>query len=66
MNRATKTDWKNLPLTALAKKISCSFIFSEPELNQINQGFIPEEMEDKWFIYSQDNIVYFQRSWTVE
>jgi hypothetical protein len=27
-------------------------------------GLVPEEMEDKWFIYWQDDALFFHRSWT--
>jgi len=27
-------------------------------------GFIPECMEDKWFMYFEDNVLYCHRSWT--
>ena len=33
-------------------------------MQQIRAGLIPEEMEDKWFIYWQDDTLFFHRSWT--
>ena len=30
----------------------------------IRKGVVPEQMEDKWFIYYSDNCLYFHRSWT--
>ena len=31
---------------------------------QIKQGIVPEEMEDKWFIYYANSCLHFIRSWT--
>ena len=33
-------------------------------MDQIRAGHIPEMMEDKWFIYWQDDRLFFHRSWT--
>ena len=30
----------------------------------MQSGLVPGQMEDKWFIYRQDNALYFHRSWT--
>lgn len=34
------------------------------EYARLSLGLIPEEMEDKWFIYLEDNKLYCHRSWT--
>ena len=31
---------------------------------QIKKGVVPEQMEDKWFIYYSDSCLHFVRSWT--
>ena len=30
----------------------------------MRSGLVPGQMEDKWFIYWQDDVLYFHRSWT--
>ena len=30
----------------------------------IRRGVIPEMMEDKWFIFLEEDVLYFHRSWT--
>jgi len=40
------------------------FGFTKEHIDKIIQGFIPKAMEDKWFIYSKDNWIFFHRSWT--
>ncbi|KHD11831.2 hypothetical protein PN36_16130 [Candidatus Thiomargarita nelsonii] len=38
--------------------------FSPEEMKRIRRGVVPEEMEDKWFIYWENERLYFHRSWT--
>ena len=38
--------------------------FTAEEFAKIEAGHIPEEMEDKWFVYFEDDWLYFHRSWT--
>ena len=37
---------------------------SEEEFEHIKRGIVPEEMEEKWFIYFEDDKLYFHRSWS--
>ncbi|MFQ5430684.1 MAG: hypothetical protein ACE5E1_10275, partial [Phycisphaerae bacterium] len=34
------------------------------ETKRIRKGLIPKQMEDKWFIYWKDDVLFFHRSWT--
>lgn len=38
--------------------------FSKKEFDVIKKGSIPQDMDDRWHIYSKDNHLYFHRSWT--
>ena len=40
-----------------------AFITQE-EMVLIKKGFVPQQMEQKWFIYYSDSHLYFVRSWT--
>ncbi len=64
MKRAEQSDWKNKPLSTLHKTIALNRRFTQNEMNCITMGLIPEEMEDKWFIYWNDDTLYFYRSWS--
>lgn len=64
MKIATKKDWKTLDLPNEVEQFIYERNFSEEELKLLSYGFIPEEMEDKWFIYMENNTLYFHRSWT--
>lgn len=64
MKAAGPTDWKTEPLPAKKSTIQLDRTFSPQEMAHIQQGLIPEQMEDKWFIYWQDDNLFFHRSWT--
>ena len=64
MRAATPSDWNTHPLPETRVEIRLSQRYSLPELEQIRQGVIPEEMEDKWFVYWLDDKLFFHRSWT--
>ena len=56
--------WKSLPMPSQRKEIPYTESFTPQEAARIRKGFIPRAMEDKWFIHSQDDRVFFHRSWT--
>ncbi len=39
-------------------------LFSQAEIDLIKLGFAPREMQDKWFLYFENDVLYFHRSWT--
>ncbi len=59
--RATSTSWKNNPMPQQRERLPFEVIYSGKDVEKIKYGYIPEEMEDKWFIYFDDNFLYFQR-----
>ena len=61
--RAKKTDWKTEPMPKEHIVLSFLHQFSVKEYEKLQQGFVPDQMEDKWFIYFEDNKLYFHRSW---
>jgi len=64
MRTAKATDWETEPLPSLRKTISVERVFSQEQMNRICRGVVPEQMEDKWFIYWKDDALFFHRSWT--
>jgi hypothetical protein len=38
--------------------------YTHADFEKIKRGLIPEEMEDKWFIFFEEPWLYFHRSWT--
>ena len=64
IDKATKDSWKNqkMPDNKVSFKIDKEY--TKKEMKKIKLGFVPGKMEDKWFIYFEDNTSYCHRSWT--
>lgn len=63
--RALKSDWDRCePLPKQHKEIPCSYKFTAEEHEKLKLGLVPEQMEDKWFIYFENDKLYLHRSWT--
>ena len=64
-NKAHKSDWdRREPMPEESTTVSFHHEFSHEDYEKLQYGFIPEQMEDKWFIYFEDNKLYCHRSWT--
>jgi hypothetical protein len=61
---AKKADWKTNLLPAKQVKLTFKRAFSNEERDRIKAGLLPKEMEDKWFIFFENNTLFFHRSWT--
>lgn len=61
--KAEPNQWKHLPFRSVSP-VPYSRVFSGLEYERLAQGLIPQDMEDKWFIYLEDLKLLFHRSWT--
>lgn len=61
---AHKDSFRSRPMPTLRDKLRYKRNFTLNEYQKISAGLIPQMMEDKWFIYFEDDILYFHRSWT--
>jgi hypothetical protein len=64
MTIATQDSWKRLPFPEKKQPLGFTAHYTDAEAELLMQGLIPEEMEDKWFIYFNEGWLYFLRSWT--
>jgi len=64
MKRAKRTDWEIKPLPSRRATVSLNRSFEPHEMERIRRGLVPEQMEDKWFIFWEDDALLFHRSWT--
>jgi hypothetical protein len=64
MEQATGASWKHLPEPSHKEDLRFTALFTEEEAEQLVLGFVPEHMEDKWFIYFENGWLRFHRSWT--
>jgi hypothetical protein len=61
---ATRASWKTHACSEQREALSLAAVYSPSEFEQIKAGLIPEEMEDKWFIFFEAPWLYLHRSWT--
>ncbi|MDH5630790.1 MAG: hypothetical protein OEY96_11625 [Gammaproteobacteria bacterium] len=61
---ASKKSWKNEPMAKEREMLSFDKIYTNLDAEKMMKGFIPEDMDDKWFIYFENRWLYFHRSWT--
>ncbi len=65
MKNATANDWRIEPLPKKQITIDLGLLsYKKTSRQKILRGFIPREMEEKWFIYYGQGFLYFHRSWT--
>jgi len=64
MEAANPTDWKTEKLPSKRTLIQLDRTFSKQEMKRIRNGLVPEQQEDKWFVYWKENTLFFHRSWT--
>jgi len=64
MENARKDSWETQPMPPETAILSYSEEFSSDEFEKISRGLVPQEMEDKWFIYLDGTTLHLHRSWT--
>lgn len=57
-------DWKTEPLPGRVAALPFTRTFSVAEFTRLQQGLVPEEMEDKWFVVWHGDALWLHRSWT--
>ena len=62
--RATRNAWKTRGIPEEKKKLAFTRTYSLAEYQRLQMGFIPDEIENKWFIYMEKDWLYFHHSWT--
>ena len=60
---ASAATWKHEPLNE-SVPLSYRAAFDSEQLARLQMGFIPRQMEDKWFIYYEEPHLFLHRSWT--
>jgi hypothetical protein len=61
---ATRGAWKTRPLPTARAALSYSRTFDRVEHDRLERGLVPDQMEDKWFIFLEEPWLFFHRSWT--
>ncbi|MGA1286046.1 MAG: NUDIX domain-containing protein [Rubrivivax sp.] len=61
---ARREHWRTRPFPARCRALDFQRSFTPQEMRQVVRGFTPTVMEEKWFVYLEDSILHFHRSWT--
>jgi hypothetical protein len=64
MTPMTKSAWKTKPLPVQRINLGYERFLLDADSEKLLNGFRPCDMDDRWFVYSEDGWVYFVRSWT--
>ena len=64
MKAAKPLDWNIKPIPEDLFPIKCNIKYTDNQLDIISKGIIPEDMEEKWFMYFENSNLYIYRSWT--
>ena len=59
-----RNDWKNIPFPKEYDLLDFDITLSSDEFELIAKGNKPQDMEDKWFSYLENNELYIHRSWS--
>jgi hypothetical protein len=62
--KAQRNAWETRPMPGKTAQLPYACVFSLEEYEKISVGLIPQQMEDKWFIFLEDEWLYLHRSWT--
>lgn len=61
---ARPDSWKTKEMPVAVTVLSLEKTYSPEEFDVLSCGFVPKVMEQKWFIYMKDSVLFFHRSWT--
>ncbi len=64
MPEATRSDWKTKEMPEKNEPFPLEMDLTAGEFSLLRQGHIPQEMEDKWFLFFEEGVLYVCRSWT--
>jgi hypothetical protein len=61
---ATRDSWTIEPMPPLRERIALHRSFTRRQYERIARGHVPDSMDDRWFVYAEDEIVHIHRGWT--
>lgn len=62
--RPTRDSWPTLPMPEERAALDIQRQFTAEEYDRLLRGSIPDSMDDRWFIFMEDDVLYFHRSWS--
>ena len=62
--KARRSSWKVEPLTVPQPIPAPARVWTDKEMDVIQRGYVPWIMDEKWFIFMEQNRLFAHRSWT--
>jgi hypothetical protein len=62
--KATRGMWKATAMPHKRARVPLRRTFTKAEFTKLAKGFVPQSMDDRWFIFFEKGWLYFHRSWT--
>ena len=62
--KATRDSWQCIAMPEARVRLEVARTFSQAEYECLQQGVIPQDMDDRWFVYFEDGWLFLHRSWT--
>lgn len=56
--RARRSSWHNVPMAEARERVPFEQSYSVAAYRAIQQGFIPDELEDPWFMFAEEEWLY--------
>ena len=63
-DRASRDSWETEPLTDPQPIPAPERVWTDEEMGSIRLGYVPHMMEEKWFMFMEQNRLFAHRSWT--
>lgn len=64
IKNACRDDWKIEPMPEMHETFELSRPLTNKETEALRRGYIPETMDDRWFMYMEGDTLFAHRSWT--
>lgn len=62
MSPAIRTSWPTKPLPSRTEGLNYLATFSQEQVPLLRRGFVPASTEDRWFVFFEDDWLYFHHS----
>lgn len=64
ISTATRSSFRTMPLPDRREDLKMSLQYSLNDYNKIKAGLVPNDMDDRWFIFFEEGWLYLYRSWS--
>jgi hypothetical protein len=66
LERVCREDWETVPMPEGSRQLEYTRVFTPEEHHKLSFGLLPADLDEKWVIFLEGNLICFHRSWTGE